>query len=132
MSAKSSPGGSRSVAAAAPLPARATGASRRAFLALCERDLYVTFRRDLIPFLSQSLLQPIFFLFVFGRVLPQIGAARGGYGTQLMPGVMGLTLVLTALSALFVLVACMPKYADASDMIRGYAISSLATQRPNR
>ncbi|UGS38244.1 ABC transporter permease [Capillimicrobium parvum] len=68
-----------------------------AFLALCERDLYVTFRRDLVAFLSQALLQPIFFLFVFGRVLPEIGAAQGSYGTQLLPGVIALTLVLTAL-----------------------------------
>ncbi len=72
-------------------------ASRRAFWALCERDLYVTFRHDLIPFLSQSLLQPVFFLFVFGRVLPEIGAAQGSYGEALLPGVMALTLVLTAL-----------------------------------
>jgi ABC-2 type transport system permease protein len=48
-------------------------------------------------FLAQALLQPIFFLFVFGRVLPDIGAAQGSYGEQLMPGVMALTLVLTAL-----------------------------------
>jgi ABC-2 type transport system permease protein len=74
-----------------------SGASRRAFLALFERDLYVTFRKDLIPFLSQSLLQPIFFLFVFGRVLPEIGAARGSYGIALLPGVLALTLMLTAL-----------------------------------
>jgi ABC-2 type transport system permease protein len=69
----------------------------RAFLALCWRDLWVTVRHEPIGFLAQSLLQPIFFLFVFGRVLPEIGAARGAYGTQLMPGVMALTLVLTAL-----------------------------------
>jgi ABC-2 type transport system permease protein len=72
-------------------------ASVTAFLALCERDLYVTVRRDLLPFLSQSLLQPLFFLFVFGRVLPEIGAAQGAYGAQLLPGVLALTLVLTAL-----------------------------------
>jgi ABC-2 type transport system permease protein len=74
-----------------------TGVRRRAFLALCERDLWVTIRHEPIGFLAQALLQPIFFLFVFGRVLPEIGAARGAYGTQLMPGIMGLTLVLTAL-----------------------------------
>jgi ABC-2 type transport system permease protein len=71
--------------------------SIRAFWALCERDLFVTVRRDLIPFLSQALLQPLFFLFVFGRVLPEIGAAQGDYGAQLLPGVLALTLVLTAL-----------------------------------
>src|SRR6187200_2981287 len=69
----------------------------RAFFALCERDLWVTVRHEPLAFLSQALLQPIFFLFVFGRVLPEIGAAQGAYGTQLLPGIMALTLVLTAL-----------------------------------
>ena len=69
----------------------------RAFLGLRERDLRVTVRHDLPAFLSQALLQPVFFLFVFGRVLPEIGAARGAYGTALLPGIIGLTLVLTAL-----------------------------------
>jgi ABC-2 type transport system permease protein len=69
----------------------------RTFLALCGRDLWVTVRHDPIAFLAQALLQPIFFLFVFGRVLPDIGAARGAYGTQLLPGVLALTLVLTSL-----------------------------------
>jgi len=69
----------------------------RAFLALCGRDLWVTVRHELGSFLAQALLQPVFLLFVFGRVLPEIGSARGGYGTQLLPGVMALTLVLTAL-----------------------------------
>src|SRR5690606_34367728 len=63
----------------------------------CERDLYVTVRREPVSFLSQSLLQPLFFLFVFGRVLPEIGAAQGDYGSQLLPGILALTLVLTAL-----------------------------------
>ena len=69
----------------------------RTFLALCGRDLWVTVRHDPIAFLAQALLQPVFFLFVFGRVLPDIGAAQGAYGTQLLPGVIALTLVLTSL-----------------------------------
>jgi ABC-2 type transport system permease protein len=74
-----------------------TGVRRRAFVALCQRDLWVTVRHEPVAFLAQALLQPIFFLFVFGRVLPQIGAARAGYGAQLMPGILALTLVLTSL-----------------------------------
>jgi ABC-2 type transport system permease protein len=70
---------------------------RTAFIALCQRDLWVTVRHEPVSFLAQALLQPIFFLFVFGRVLPEIGAAQGSYGAQLLPGIMGLTLVLTAL-----------------------------------
>jgi ABC-2 type transport system permease protein len=74
---------------------RATQA--RAFLALCERDFWVAFRRQLGGFLAQTLLQPVFYLFIFGRVLPEIGAAGQGYGTLLLPGIIALTLFLTAL-----------------------------------
>jgi ABC-2 type transport system permease protein len=74
-----------------------TAVRRRAFLALCQRDVWVTIRHEPVGFLAQAMLQPLFFLFVFGRVLPEIGAARGAYGTQLMPGILALTLVLTSL-----------------------------------
>jgi ABC-2 type transport system permease protein len=88
-------------APSSPPPRLATtttrGAQMRAFLALCERDFWVAFRRQLGGFLAQTLLQPLFYLFIFGRVLPEIGAARGGYGSQLLPGVIALTLFLTAL-----------------------------------
>jgi ABC-2 type transport system permease protein len=76
-----------------------TASIGRTFLALLGRDVWVTVRHDAIAFLAQALLQPIFFLFIFGRVLPEIGAARGAYGSALLPGVLALTLVLTALQA---------------------------------
>jgi ABC-2 type transport system permease protein len=72
-------------------------ASARAFWALCQRDGWVMVRHELAAFLAQSLLQPLFFLFVFGRVLPEIGSAGGGYGAELLPGVVAFTLVLTSL-----------------------------------
>ena len=50
-------------------------ASATAFLAIIRRDLLVT-RRQAIPFLLQTLLQPLFYLFVFGKVLSSIGASR--------------------------------------------------------
>jgi len=86
--------------APAPAPSRTTNtraAQLQAFLALCERDFWVAFRRQLGSFLAQTLLQPIFYLFIFGRVLPEIGAAGQGYGTLLLPGIIALTLFLTAL-----------------------------------
>jgi ABC-2 type transport system permease protein len=70
---------------------------RTAFFALCGRDLWVTARHETVSFLAQAMLQPLFFLFVFGRVLPEIGAAQGAYGSQLLPGILALTLVLTSL-----------------------------------
>ncbi len=69
------------------------------FWALCERDLWVTVVRQPIPFLAQALLQPIFFLFIFGRILPSIGAANANFASLLFPGIMGLTVFLTALQS---------------------------------
>nr|WP_246851391.1 ABC transporter permease [Patulibacter sp. SYSU D01012] len=81
---------------ATPVPA-AHGTRRRAFLAILGRDLWVTFRHEPVAFLAQALLQPLFFLFVFGRVLPEIGAAQGSYGSALLPGVMAMTAVTVSL-----------------------------------
>ncbi|MDN5758832.1 MAG: ABC transporter permease [Tomitella sp.] len=71
--------------------------SSRAFLGLLERDIWNTLRHELGGFLAQSLLQPLAFLFVFGLVLPKIGAADQSYATELLPGIIALTLMLTAL-----------------------------------
>lgn len=79
-----------------PVPA-ARGTRRRAFLAILSRDLWVTLRREPGGFLAQALLQPIFFLFIFGRVLPEIGQAQGSYGSLLLPGVMALTAITVSL-----------------------------------
>ena len=43
-------------------PVSVAGVRRRAFLALCQRDLWVTVRHEPVGFLAQALLQPIFFL----------------------------------------------------------------------
>lgn len=67
-----------------------------AFFAILRRDIVVT-GRDLIAFLAQVLLQPLFFLFIFGKVLPGIGLASSGFGALLLPGIVGLTTVLAAM-----------------------------------
>ncbi|HEV3367137.1 MAG TPA: ABC transporter permease [Acidimicrobiales bacterium] len=66
----------------------------RAFLAILRRDLYVT-GRELPFFLAQVILQPLFLLFVFGKVLTQLGYARPGYVDVLFPGLVALAAVLT-------------------------------------
>jgi ABC-2 type transport system permease protein len=66
------------------------------FLGILSRDLLVT-RRQLAAFLTQFLLQPLFFLFVFGVILPGIGIAKHGYGALLLPGIVALTVVTTSL-----------------------------------
>ncbi|HLX55387.1 MAG TPA: ABC transporter permease [Ktedonobacteraceae bacterium] len=67
-----------------------------AFIAILRRDILVT-EREFIAFLLQVLLQPLFFLFIFGKVLPSIGYAQHGFGAVLLPGIVGLTVVTTAL-----------------------------------
>ena len=67
-----------------------------AFLAILRRDILVT-GREFISFLMQVLLQPLFFLFIFGKVLPSIGFARQGFAAILLPGIVALTIVTTAL-----------------------------------
>ncbi len=82
-----------------PQGARPTSHARlaiNAFFAILRRDIVVT-GRDLIAFLAQVLLQPLFFLFIFGKVLPNIGLASSGFGALLLPGIVGLTTVMAAM-----------------------------------
>jgi ABC-2 type transport system permease protein len=72
------------------------GTALTAFLAILRRDIVVT-GREFIAFLLQVLLQPLFFLFIFGKVLPSIGFARAGFAAVLLPGIVALTVVTTAL-----------------------------------
>jgi len=74
------------------------GGPGRAFAAVLWRDIFVTWR-ELPAFLAQVILQPLFLLFVFGRVLGDLGYVSGDYADLLMPGVIALTTVLTALQS---------------------------------
>jgi ABC-2 type transport system permease protein len=69
-----------------------------AFIYLLWRDLWVTLR-DWKAFLAQTLLQPVFFLFVFGSVLPRLGQTTGAYSVLLLPGIIALTTLLTAMQS---------------------------------
>jgi ABC-2 type transport system permease protein len=70
----------------------------RGFLAILGRDLYVT-GKELPSFLAQVVLQPFFFVFVFGKVLGNLGFSQGGYADILLPGIIAMTVVLTALQS---------------------------------
>src|ERR1700730_10745128 len=63
------------------------------------RDLYVTWG-DFPAFLAQVILQPLFLLFVFGKVLGSLGYTRPGYSDLLFPGLLALTAVLTGIQTL--------------------------------
>ena len=72
---------------------------------MLRRDLYVTWR-ELPAFLAQVILQPLFMLFVFGKVLGSLGLTKHHYAELLFPGLVALTAVLTAMQTLaFPLVA---------------------------
>jgi ABC-2 type transport system permease protein len=79
-------------------PRRPAASPARAFLAVLWRDLYVT-GRELPVFLVQVVLQPLFLLFVFGKVLTDLGFAQGGYTRVLFPGILALTAVVTGLQS---------------------------------
>jgi ABC-2 type transport system permease protein len=79
-------------------PRRPAASPARAFLAVLWRDLSVT-GRELPVFLAQVVLQPLFLLFVFGKVLTELGFAQGGYTRVLFPGILALTAVVTGLQS---------------------------------
>lgn len=86
-------------------PVLEPGTQWRAFRAVLYRDLYVTWR-EFPAFLAQVILQPLFLLFVFGKVLGTLGYTQHGYTDLLFPGLLALTAVITAMQALaFPLVA---------------------------
>jgi ABC-2 type transport system permease protein len=79
-------------------PRRPAASPGRAFLAVLWRDLYVT-GRELPVFLAQVVLQPLFLLFVFGKVLSDLGFTQAGYARVLFPGILALTAVVTGLQS---------------------------------
>ncbi|MGH3591978.1 MAG: ABC transporter permease [Pseudonocardiaceae bacterium] len=77
----------------------------RSFGSVLRRDIVVT-GKDLVAFLAQVLLQPVFFLFVFGKLLTSLGYTSTGYSNLLFPGLVALTATVTAIQAMaFPLVA---------------------------
>ncbi|MEP6667027.1 MAG: ABC transporter permease [Nocardioidaceae bacterium] len=75
---------------------RRGGGASRAFLALLWRDVFVT-GTEIVAFLAQVLLQPVFLLFIFGKVLADLGYTQGNFAEVLLPGIIAFTAFLTAL-----------------------------------
>jgi ABC-2 type transport system permease protein len=67
-----------------------------AMVATFHRDLVVT-GREFVPFLLQALMQPLFFLFIFGKVLPGIGLAAPHFAALMLPGIVALTGMIAAM-----------------------------------
>jgi ABC-2 type transport system permease protein len=70
-----------------------------AFGATLRRDLAVT-RRELPQFLVQALIQPMFFLLIFCKILPSIGLAAGNFAALMLPGIVGLTELMAAIQGI--------------------------------
>jgi ABC-2 type transport system permease protein len=73
-------------------------APSRVFAAILLRDLTVA-RRELPYFLVRTALQPILFVIVFGFLLPKMGMIPRGYSTTMLPGVVALSLTLSAIQS---------------------------------
>src|SRR5512146_3491349 len=68
------------------------------FLALLRRDVHVA-RRNFVPLLLQTLLQPMLLVFVFGRVLIAGGFMPVEYKSLLLPGIIALSMLLSGIQA---------------------------------
>jgi ABC-2 type transport system permease protein len=80
----------------APTAGRLRAEVARTFFSILGRDLFVT-GRELPTFLAQVILQPLFMVFVFGKVLTELGFARAGFAELLLPGIIALTVAVTGL-----------------------------------
>ncbi|MFC5289971.1 ABC transporter permease [Actinokineospora guangxiensis] len=74
-----------------PLPSRTA-----VFLAILRRDFVATWR-EMGSFLAQVVIQPVLLLFIFGKVLGDIGYTGSGFGDVLLPGLVAMNAFLGAL-----------------------------------
>jgi len=70
----------------------------KAFLAMLARDGHVA-RRNSIQLLLQTFLQPLMFVFIFGRVMVRSGYMPAAYKSLLLPGIMAISMVFTGVWA---------------------------------
>src|SRR5438876_291490 len=65
----------------------------KTFLAMLSRDAHVA-RRNFVPLLLQTLLQPMLFVLIFGRVMTTSGLMPPEYKSLLLPGIIAISMVL--------------------------------------
>jgi ABC-2 type transport system permease protein len=68
------------------------------FFAMLARDAHVA-RRNILALLMQTMLQPLLFVFVFGKVMTQGGIMPESYKGMLAPGIMAMSMVMTGIQA---------------------------------
>ena len=70
----------------------------KTFLAMLWRDAHVA-RRNAFTLAFQTFLQPMMFVFVFGRVMTTSGFIREDYKALLLPGIIALSMVMSGMWA---------------------------------
>jgi len=70
----------------------------KTFWALFARDAHVA-RRNFVPLLLQTFLQPMMFVFIFGRVMVRSGYMPESYKSLLLPGIMAISMIFTGVWA---------------------------------
>jgi ABC-2 type transport system permease protein len=70
----------------------------KTFLALLSRDAHVA-RRNVLQVLLQTFLQPMMFVFIFGRVMVSSGYMPTSYKSLLLPGIMAISMIFTGVWA---------------------------------
>ncbi|MBO0910755.1 MAG: ABC transporter permease [Acidobacteria bacterium] len=70
----------------------------KAFTALLARDAHVA-RRNALQLFLQTFLQPLLFVFIFGRVMVRSGYMPAAYKSLLLPGIMAISMVFTGVWA---------------------------------
>src|SRR6185503_4441378 len=71
-----------------PEPARM---SWKTFFAMLARDAHVA-RRNFVPLMLQTLLQPMLFVFIFGRIMTGSGLLPASYKALLLPGIIAISM----------------------------------------
>ena len=70
----------------------------KTFLAMLARDARVA-RRNFVPLMLQTFLQPLLFVLIFGRVMTGSGMMPPEYKSLLLPGIMALSMVYAVYGA---------------------------------
>src|SRR5205809_2646776 len=73
-------------------------AAWRVFVALLRRGMRVA-RKELPFFLVRTTMQPLLLLIVFGYLLPKMNFMSRGYQTALLPGILAVSLALSAIQS---------------------------------
>jgi ABC-2 type transport system permease protein len=70
----------------------------KAFGAMLARDAHVA-RRNAVQLLFQTFLQPLLFVFIFGKVMVGSGYMPASYKSLLLPGIIAISMVFTGIWA---------------------------------